>query len=115
MNAPSKWTILTATALSILAFGCARSPGGTAPSNIPLSQDGYTPLGRVAASDCKVNLLGIIPVSGGNHVADATRKALAKQPGAEALVDISVDRVVKYFILWSQVCTEVRATAVSVR
>lgn len=106
--------ILLAAILSILSAGCARSPGGVSASNIPLSQGGYTPLGRVAASDCKVNLFGILPVSGGNHVADATQKALAQRPGAEALVDISVDRVGKYFILWSQTCTEVRATAVSV-
>ena len=85
-----------------------RSPGGVAPSNIPLAPGGYTPLGRVEARDCKVNLLGLIPVSGGNHVADAMSKALGKIGGADALVDISIDRVVKFFILWSEVCTEVR-------
>lgn len=100
--------------LALAIFGCTRSPGGIAPSNIPLSQDGYTVLGPVEGSDCKVNLLGLIPISGGNHIADAMRRARAKQDGADALVDISVDRAIKYFILWSQVCTEVRATAVSV-
>jgi hypothetical protein len=86
-----------------------------APSNIPLAPGGYTPLGRVAASDCKINLFAIFPVSGGNQVADAMKNALKKQPGADAMVDISVDFVKKYFILWSQQCTEVRATAVQVR
>lgn len=105
---------LLAATLILATFGCTRSPGGIAPSNIPLSQGGYTVLGHVEAGDCKVNLLGLIPVSGGNHIADAMRKALAKKEGADALVDISVDRAMKYFILWSQVCTEVRATAVSV-
>jgi|JI10StandDraft_1071094.scaffolds.fasta_scaffold133608_2 hypothetical protein len=105
--------ILIAT-LVLAIFGCTRSPGGIAPSNIPLSQGGYTVLGPVEASDCKVNLLGLVPVSGGNHIADAMRKALAKRDGTDALVDLSVDRAIKYFILWSQVCTEVRATAVSV-
>ena len=95
--------------------GCVRTPGGVAPSNIPLAPGGYTPLGRVAASDCKVNLLAIIPISGGNRVADAMKNALKKQQGADALVDISVDYVSKWFVLWSQACTEVRATAVQVR
>lgn len=114
MTRPSVLIVLISSLLLFTA-GCTRYPGGVAPSNIPLSQDGYTPLGRVKASDCKVNLLGILPVSGGNHVSDAMRKALGKMGGAQALVDISIDRSTKYFILWTQVCTEVRATAVSLR
>ncbi len=105
---------LLVAAIVLATFGCTRSPGGIAPSNIPLTQGGYTVIGPVQATDCKVNLLGLIPVSGGNHIADAMRKALAKRTGTDALVDISVDRAVKFFILWSQVCTEVRATAVHV-
>lgn len=101
--------------LAIALAGCVRSPGGVAPSNIPLSQDGYSMLGPVAASDCKVNLFGVIPVSGGNQVADAMTRAQSKIPGADALVNISIDRVSKYFILWSQTCTEVRATAVNLK
>ena len=49
-----------------------------------------------------------------DDVVDAMRKAREQEEGTDALIDISVDRVVKYFILWSSVCTEVRATAVSV-
>lgn len=107
--------VLLAMILSILGAGCARSPGGIAASNIPLSPGDYTPLGLVSGSDCKINLLGLIPVSGGNRLRDAERKALGKIGGADALVDITVDRVAKYFILWSQLCTEVHATAVSLR
>ena len=87
-----------------------RAPGGVAASNIPLEQGGYTPIGRVSGSDCKINLLGIIPVSGGNQISDAMRDA---QGNADALVNISVDLVSKFWILWSSTCTEVRATAVS--
>lgn len=101
--------------LLVLALaGCTRLPGGIAPSNIPLPPDGYTRLRDVKASDCKVNLLGLIPVSGSNHIADAMDEALEKVEGADALVDITVERVTMYFILWSQTCTEVRATAVDV-
>lgn len=101
--------------VALFALACVRSPGGIAPSNIPLEQGGYVVLGPVAASDCKVDLLGLIPISGSNRIADAERKALGKIDGAQALVDVTVDRSVKFFILWSQVCTEVHATAVSLR
>jgi len=109
--------ILVATSVLFLLFfvvGCARTPGGVAPSNIPLQQGGYTPIGPVSASDCKVNLLGILPITGGNQIADAMRSALRKEASADALVDISIDHVVKFFILWSSSCTEIRATAVTI-
>lgn len=106
---------MTLLAMLCLALpACIRVPGGVAPSNIPLSQGGYTVLGPTVAQDCKVNLFGVLPISGGNQVSDAIRNALAKVPGSDALVNITVDRVSKHFILWSQTCTEVRATAVRV-
>ena len=105
-------TLLFAAAL--LVSGCLRVPGGVAPSNIPLEQGRYTVLGPVEAQDCKINVLGILPVSGGNQVADAIKRALARSPGADALVGVTIDRVTKFFILWTQTCTEVRAMAVSV-
>jgi hypothetical protein len=57
----------------------------------------------------------LIPISGSNYIEDAERNAIRKIPGAHALIDISVDRVSKYFILWGQVCTEVHATAVALK
>ena len=99
-------------AVLLFATACVRAPGGVAPSNIPITPNAYTILGPVAGSSCKVNLLMILPVSGSNYTQDAVQDAMAKRPGANALIDISVDRVAKIFILWSSVCTEVRATAV---
>ena len=64
---------------------CIRVPGGIAPSNIPLSQGGYTVLGPTVAQDCKINLFGVLAISGGNHVADAVRNALPKFPAAMLL------------------------------
>ncbi len=106
------FAILVGFAL-LLSAGCARHPGGIAASNIPLAPGGYTPIGQVMASDCMVKLLGILPVSGSNYIQDAKASALRKS-GGHALVDISIERVFKYFILWSQTCTEIRATAVRV-
>jgi hypothetical protein len=98
--------------LALFATGCTRSPGGVAASNIPLEQGGYSEIGPVRASDCKVNLFGILPVSGSNRVGDAVRSALRKESGADALINISIDLSFKFFILWSQTCTEIHATAV---
>ncbi len=111
-----RFVSITVCALLLVLFaaGCTRTPGGVAASNIPLAPGGYTEIGRVSASDCKVNLLGILPISGSNYVADAMRSAMRKASGAHALVDISIDRSSKFFLLWSQACTEVRATAVRV-
>jgi len=105
--------LLLSLSLALFTLGCARMPGGVAASNIPLEPGGYTPIGRVSASDCKINLFGLIPISGGNRLDQAMDAAIAKK-GAHALVDIAVDYSQKYFILWSQACTEVRATAVSI-
>ena len=106
--------IVCALLLALLSTGCARRPGGVAASNIPLAPGGYTEIGRVSASDCKINLLGIIPISGSNYISDAMENALREEPGADALIDISIDQSFKFFILWSQLCTEVQATAVRV-
>ncbi|MFO0688644.1 MAG: hypothetical protein U0900_08045 [Myxococcota bacterium] len=109
-------SVAGALLLLLLLFlsGCTRLPGGIAPSNIPLPPDGYTRLGAVKASDCSFRLLGLLPVTSPNYIHDAMDEALAKVEGADALVDITVERVTMYFILWSQTCTEVRATAVDV-
>ena len=105
--------LVCALVLLLGAAGCARYPGGIAASNIPIDPGHYVPLGDVEASDCNVNLLGLLPVSGGNHTADAVKNAMGERPGTDALVNITVDRVFKFFILWSETCTEVRATAVA--
>lgn len=107
-------SILTLLGVTLLSVGCVRAPGGMAPSNIPLDQGGYKVLGQVSAADCKYNLLGLIPISGGNQLSDALDEAQGDIAGADALIDITVEAVSKYFILWSQGCTVVRATAVSV-
>lgn len=94
-------------------IGCVRIPGGIAPSNIPLEPNSYTVLGPVAHSSCKIDLFGIFPISGGNRIANALKGALRKRKNTDALINISVDRDSKWFILWSQTCTEVRGEAVT--
>ena len=113
MRSKTRVAAVAVLALFLLGFGlgCSRSPGGVAASNIPLQPGSYTTIGHVTADDCKVNLLGILPISGANYIEDAMNEALQKS-GGHALVNISIERVTKFFILWSETCTEVRGTAV---
>ena len=108
----SRSLLVLLCALVALA-GCTRYPGGVAASTVPLSPGGYTVIGPVSATDCKVNLLGLIPLSGGNRVHQAIDKAKRKR-SADALIGVTVDRASKFFLLWTQTCTEVHATAVSI-
>ncbi len=107
-------SLLVLTLLCVFTLvGCVRTPGGVAGSTMPLAPGGYTILGSTSASDCKISLLGILPVSSGNQTYRAVEKAKRKR-NADALIDVTIDRVDRYYILWSSVCTEVYATAVSV-
>ena len=97
----------------LLLSGCMHDPGGIAPSTIPLAPGGYTVVKEeVRGSDCRVMLLGILPVSGGNRTDRAIRDAILSAPGATALVNVTSDAYFQYWILWSNTCTEVRGTAV---
>ena len=100
--------------MSLLVLsGCMHYPGGIAPSTIPLAPGGYTVVREgVRGSDCRVAILGILPVSGGNRTENAIREAILSAPSATALVDVTSDAYTQYWILWSHTCTEVRGTAV---
>ena len=104
--------LLTLLTVFVLA-GCVRTPGGVASSTMPLTPGGYTEVGATSASDCKIDLLGILPVSGGNQTHNAIEKAKKKR-NADALINVTIERIDRYYILWSSVCTEVFATAVRV-
>lgn len=104
--------VITLLALLLaVSGGCTRMPGGVAASDVPVAPGSYRVIGDTKASDCKVNLLGLIPLSGGNRLDQAMEKARRRR-SADALIGITVDRDTKFFILWSQTCTVVRATAV---
>jgi hypothetical protein len=96
--------------------GCSHYPGGIAPSTIPLAPGGYTVVKEhVKGSDCRVAILGILPVSGGNQTDVAIREAILSAPNANALVNVTADAYTQYWILWSHTCTVVRGTAVTAR
>ena len=100
--------------LLLASAGCMHSPGGIAPSTIPLAPGGYTVIKEhVSGSDCRVAILGLIPVSGGNRTDNAVRDAILSAPGATALVNVTSDAYTQYWILWSHTCTEVHGSAVA--
>lgn len=105
------WILILA--LFVLA-GCTHYPGGIAPSTIPLAPGGYTVVKEnVRGSDCLVELLMLLPVSGGNRADQAIKDALKSAPGATALVNVTSEAYTQRWILWSNTCTEVRGTAVT--
>ncbi len=105
---------LLAAAVFLFA-GCVHRSGGIAASTKPLDPNGYQELGYVEASDCLVRLLMIIPVTTGNKTRDALAEAFEKARGADALIQVTVDTVSQYWLLWSHTCTEIQGTAVSTR
>jgi len=100
----AKAAMLAITA-AVLA-GCAHMPGGIAPSTTPINNRQYVELGDVSASDSKVMLLGLIPISGSNDIQDAIDKAKQKV-GADALIDVTVEGYGQWWILWSNTTTKV--------
>ncbi|MEN8158665.1 MAG: hypothetical protein ABFS41_01190 [Myxococcota bacterium] len=103
-----------AALLMLTLAGCMHAPGGIAPSTIPLAPGGYTVVKEdVRGRDCRVAILGLIPVTSGNKTSNAVRSALSKAPGATALVNVTSDAYTQFWILWSNACTEVRGTAVT--
>ena len=105
--------LLITLALSSTLIGCAHTSGGIAASNIPLEPGSYRILGQAVGGDCQYKLLGIIPLSNGNETHIALNDALSDVPGTTALIQITSDTYNQYWILWSNSCTQVYATAVA--
>ena len=105
--------IFTALALGSTLIGCSHISGGIAPSSIPLEPGSYSVIGEATGGDCQYKLLGIIPLSGGNETHSALEDALTDVPNTTALIQITSDTYSQYWILWSNTCTQVHATAVT--
>ncbi len=105
--------IFTTLAIGSTLIGCAHTSGGIAASNVPLQPDSYRTLGKAKGTDCQYKLLGIIPISSGNETHTALESALTDIPNTTALVQITSDTYSEYWILWSNHCTQVHATAVT--
>ena len=80
-------------------------------STRPLAQSGYRELGPVSESDCMWYLFGFIPISSGNTMQRAMRKAIEAGRG-DALIQVTSDSFYQNFILFSRYCTDIEGIAV---
>jgi hypothetical protein len=96
--------------LSLLS-GCINSPGGIAPSNVPMDGRTYSVLGETSATDSSIWILGFIPVTGSNKIRDALSDAMRKKD-ADAMINITVESYAQYWILFVRYVTRVDGTAV---
>ncbi len=91
--------------------GCITSPGGIAPSNVPLDGREYTILGKAQGTDSAIRLFGFIPVSGSNDIRTAMHAAIHEANG-DALIEITVEAYMQWWILFTRHATRVRGTAI---
>ncbi|NQT91582.1 MAG: hypothetical protein HQ559_02390 [Lentisphaerae bacterium] len=94
-----------------LVCGCASVPGGIAPSTTPIEGRSYDVLGRVSETDSHIALFGVIPISGGNRVEKAVNDCIRSR-GADALIDVTVDGYMQFWVLFSRRVTRVTGTAI---
>lgn len=91
--------------------GCATSPGGVAPSTTPLEGRSYQILGYTEATDSRICLFGIIPITSGNHIRDALKDA-ARRVNGDALIEVTVEAHTEYWILFSRNVTRVQGIGI---
>lgn len=96
--------------LSLLS-GCINSPGGIAPSNVPMDGRTYSVIGETSSTDSSIWILGFIPVTGSNKIRDALGAAMRKKD-ADALIDITVESYTQFWILFVRHVTSVHGMAV---
>jgi len=97
--------------LCLLAAGCASYPGGLSDSTTPLHAKPYTVIGDTEGVDAHYAILGLIPVTPGNKLSEAVKKAKGKV-GADALIDITVDGYMQFWILFTRTVTKVEAKGI---
>jgi len=95
----------------VLVAGCAHLPGGIAPSTTPTDGRAYDILGNAEATDSRVSLLCLLPISGANSIQGAVDKA-KKQFDADALIDVTVEAYSQIWILFCNNTTLVRGKAI---
>lgn len=91
--------------------GCAHTPGGLSEATEPLNGRSYEEIGKVEATDSKVSLFGIIPISSSNSVQNAIDSAKEKI-GADALIKVTVENYSQFWILLSNDSIVVRGVGI---
>ena len=107
----SKLFVLVAVCSLFIVSGCARHGAGIAPSTTPLEGKIYDIIGPADGSDSRISLLGILPITSSNDIRDAVVDAL-ESSGGDALINVTVENVDRYWILWSSANTFVYGDAI---
>ncbi len=94
-----------------LLAGCATMPGGVAASSTPLEGRSYQILGYTEATDSRICLFGIIPISRHNSIRDAIRSAADRRHG-DALIEVSVEGYSQFWLLFTRDVTRVEGIAI---
>lgn len=97
--------------MACLVTGCATNPGGISASSTPLEGRSYTVLGYTEATDSRICLFGIIPVSPHNSIRDAIQEA-ARRVGGDALIEVTAESYTQYWILFSRDITRVEGIGI---
>ena len=111
MEKSIKFFMLAAVCSLFIVSGWARYGAGIAPSTTPIEGRAYDIIGPVKGQDNRVSLLGILPITTSNDIRDAVADAL-KQSGGDALINVTVENISRYWILWSVQKTEVYGDAI---
>lgn len=91
--------------------GCAMSPGGIAPSTTPLEGRKYRNMGRSVATDSRIYLLGILPVTGENSIRDAIEEAVDERRG-DAMIGVTIEFYSQWWILFTRYTTRVEGDVI---
>ena len=106
-----KAALFAACALLLLfAAGCAHTPGGLAPSTMPIDGRDYVVLGPAKATSSAVYLFNFLPVSGSSSLREA-KDAAIRGKGADALIDVTAECYSQFWILFSKSTIMVEGTA----
>ena len=105
------FALFSLLASSLLFAGCASIPGGISASDTPLHAKPYTVIGETEGSDSQYAILGIIPVTTVNSLRRAVKNAKGNV-GADALIDITVDCNIQWWVLFTRTVTEVYAKGI---
>ena len=95
----------------LLAAGCAHTPGGIAPSTVPIDGREYMILGPAKATSTAVYLFNFLPVSGSSSLRDAKNAAI-RSKGADALIDVTAESYSQFWIIFSKSTIMVEGTAI---
>lgn len=92
-------------------ISCAHAPGGISDSTEPLHNKVYEELGKTEATDSRVSLFGVIPLSNSNSIQKAIDTAKGKI-GADALIKVTVESYSQWWILFSNDSIVVRGVGI---